>query len=131
MGSDNSGLGVTQPTKGKKEAIRTHSHPSQPVESDSHGKTTMADQEDHAEGNGQNQVNEEQSTFGFPIMDPETQVQMKNISLSTLPHFYGKVHEDLDSFLFEFDTLCRSYDYSSYAQKLKLFPATLKDATLC
>ena len=56
--------------------------------------------EDHAEGSGENQVNEEQSTFGFPIVDPDTQVQTKNISPLALPHFYGKVHEDLDSFLF-------------------------------
>ena len=64
-------------------------------------------------------------------MDPNTQVQMKNISPSTLPHFYGKVHEELNTFLFEFDIFCGSYDYSSHAQKLKLFPATLKDASLC
>jgi hypothetical protein len=40
------------------------------------------------------------------------------------------VTEDLDAFLFEFDILCRSYDYSSDAQKLRLFPATLKGAAL-
>lgn len=34
-------------------------------------------------------------------------------------------------FLFEFDVLCHNYDYQSDAQKLKLFPVTLKDATLC
>jgi len=37
----------------------------------------MTDQEDHAEGTGENQVNEEQSNFGFTIVDPDTQVQMK------------------------------------------------------
>lgn len=63
-------------------------------------------------------------------MDPDIQVQMKNIPPPSLPRFYGKVHEDPDSFLFEFDILCRSYDYSSDAQKLKLFPTTLKDALL-
>ena len=50
---------------------------------------------------------------------------------TSLPHFYGKVSDDLNSFLFEFDILCRSYDYNNDAQKLKLFPATLKDSTLC
>ena len=55
---------------------------------------------------------------------------MKNIPLSTLPNFRGASSEDPDAFLFEFDVLCRSYDYSSNAHKLKLFPATLKDATL-
>lgn len=33
-------------------------------------------------------------------------------------------------YMYEFDILCISYDYSSNAYKLKLFPATLKDATL-
>ena len=56
---------------------------------------------------------------------------MKNIPPSSLPHFHGKVQEDPDSFLIEFDILCRSYDYSTDAQKLRLFPATLKDLALC
>ena len=34
------------------------------------------------------------------------------------------------TFLFEFDVLCRGYDYISDTQKFKLFPATLKGATL-
>ena len=38
--------------------------------------------------------------------------------------------EDLDAFLFEFDILCRSYNYVNDAQKLKLFPATLKNDAL-
>jgi len=63
-------------------------------------------------------------------VNPKTQVQMKNIPPSSLPHFYGKVHEDPNSFLFEIDILCRSYDYSSDAHKLKLFPATLKGVAL-
>ena len=40
---------------------------------------------------------------------------MKNISPSVLPHFYGKVAEDPDEFLFEFDILCRRYDYTTNA----------------
>ena len=56
---------------------------------------------------------------------------MKNISPSVLPHFHGKAAEDLDEFLFEFDILCRSYDYIIDAQKLKLFSTTLKDNALC
>ena len=55
---------------------------------------------------------------------------MKNISPLVLPHFHGKVAKDLDEFLFEFDILCRSYDYITNAQKMKLFPATLKDNAL-
>lgn len=91
----------------------------------------MENQEDHAKEIGENQVNEEQSIFEFPIVGPDTQVQMKNLSPLILPHFYGKVYEDLDSFLFEFYILCRSYDYLFDAQKLKLFLTTLKNATLC
>jgi hypothetical protein len=38
--------------------------------------------------------------------------------------------EDPYLFLFEFDILCRTYNYLDDAQKLKLFPATLKDSAL-
>jgi hypothetical protein len=47
-----------------------------------------------------------------------------------LDTFYGKSSEDLDTFLFEFDILCRSYNYLQDTRKLKLFPATLKDSAL-
>jgi hypothetical protein len=40
------------------------------------------------------------------------------------------VTKDPDAFIFEFDILCRSYDYCNDAQKLKLFPSTLKDSSL-
>ena len=56
---------------------------------------------------------------------------MKNISPSVLPRFHGKAAEDLDEFLFEFDILYGSYDYVIDAQKLKIFPATLRDNELC
>ena len=55
---------------------------------------------------------------------------MKNIPPLALPHFHGMSFEDPDSFLFEFDIVCRSYNYVRDAQKLKLFPATLKDSAL-
>lgn len=55
---------------------------------------------------------------------------MKNIPLSSLPSFQGMTVEDPDTFSFEIDVLCRSYDYISDAQKLKLFPATLKGVAL-
>ena len=55
---------------------------------------------------------------------------MKNIPPSSLPTFYGKSNEDLDTFLFEFDILCKSYNYLQDAYKLKIFPATLKYFTL-
>jgi hypothetical protein len=75
-------------------------------------------------------ANNETETFGFPILDITRDVSMKNIPLSSLPHFHGMSTKDPDSFLFEFDILCRSYNYTDSAQKLKLFPATLKDSTL-
>ena len=65
-------------------------------------------------------------TYGFPILDETRNVVMKNISPSVLPHFHGMSTEDLDSFLFEFDILCRSYNYVNDAQKVKLFLAILK-----
>ena len=54
---------------------------------------------------------------------------MKNINPSVLT-FHGMSTEDPNAFLFEFDILCRSYNYVNDAQKMKLFPATLKDASL-
>jgi len=32
--------------------------------------------------------------------------------------------------MFEFDVLCKTYDYASSKQKMNMFPITLKDATL-
>ena len=89
----------------------------------------------HLEGTGNtdgdyNEKEEELVTFEFPIKETGGATQMKNIPPSALPYFSGVSSEYLDAFLFEFDVLCRSYDYSSNAQKLKLFPTTLKDAAL-
>jgi hypothetical protein len=47
-----------------------------------------------------------------------------------LPLFYGLVTEDPDTFLFDFDIMCRIYDYTIDAHRLKLFSATLKDVSL-
>jgi hypothetical protein len=69
-------------------------------------------------------------TFGFPILDISRNINMKNIPLSSLPTFRGMSTEDPYLFLFEFDILCRSYNYSDDTQKIKLFPATMKDSTL-
>ena len=69
-------------------------------------------------------------TFEFPIQESEGIFQMKNIPPSAIPNFRGLPSEDPNTFLFEFDVLCRSYDYYSNAHKLKLFPATLKEAAL-
>ena len=42
------------------------------------------------------------SSFGFPIVDEETNATMKNILPSVLPNFYGLKSEDPETFLFEF-----------------------------
>jgi len=68
--------------------------------------------------------------FGFPILDEDTTMTMKNILPSILPNFHGLRREDPETFLFEFEVLYRSYDYLHDAQNLKLFPVTLKDAAL-
>ena len=81
-------------------------------------------------GNNNNAIVQHNRTFEFPIHPPKDNAPMKNIPHSTLLVFRGSIFEDLDMFLFEFCVLCNSYDYQSDAQKLKLFPATLKDATL-
>ena len=79
------------------------------------------------EGEGENRT---EATFRFPILDIIQDVTIKNIHPSSLPTFYGKSNEDPDTFLFEFDILCRSYNYLQDPHKQKLFPATLKDSAL-
>lgn len=73
---------------------------------------------------------ENESSFGFLIIDEETNATMKNISPFVLPNFHGLKSEYPKTFLFEFKVLCRTYDYLQDAQKLKLFPSTLKRETL-
>ena len=59
-----------------------------------------------------------ETTFRFPILDLIQNVNMRNIPLSSLPVFYGKSIEDPNTYLFEFDVLCRSYNYLHDSQKL-------------
>ena len=77
---------------------------------------------------------EQETTFRFLILDTNAilgeEVKMKNIPPSILPNFYGMTSEDPDSFLFEFDILCRTYGYTDDTHKLRLFPATLKATAL-
>ena len=86
----------------------------------------MAEEEEWIEDEEQ----EDEEIFGFPILDQAPNVAMKNINPSILPTFHGMTTEDLDAFPFEFDILCRSYNYVNDSQKLKLFPATLKNVSL-
>eukprot|EP00253_Pinus_taeda_P016362 PITA_16362 len=82
----------------------------------------------------QDQREEEESTFKFPIQEPgenhDEEIKMKNIPPSVLPNFYGMASEDPDSFLFEFDIVCRTYGYTDDAHRLRLFPTTLKASAL-
>jgi hypothetical protein len=68
----------------------------------------------------------ETKTFGFPILYISINISMKNIPLSSLPTFRGMSIEDPDLFLFEFDILCRIYNYLDDAQKINLYPTTMK-----
>ena len=72
----------------------------------------------------------EEDLIGFPIQDMDISVHMKNIPPSFLPNFHGMRIEDLETFLFEFEILCRPYGYLSHTQKLRFFLATLKDKSL-
>jgi hypothetical protein len=77
-----------------------------------------------------NQQQPQTSTLEYPIVDPVSNAPMKAIPLQNLPTFHGLISEYPDAFLFEFDVLCRGYDYTFEPQKLKLFPYTLKGASL-
>ena len=67
-------------------------------------------------------------TFELPIKDPG--VAQMHISPSALPKFHGLENEDPDTFLFDFEVLCRGYGYYTNYQRLQVFPLTIKRATL-
>lgn len=66
-------------------------------------------------------------TFEFPIKTILGEALMKNILHSTLLNFYSITTKDLETLLFEFNVLCRSYDYTSNGQKIKFFPPLEKE----
>jgi len=66
----------------------------------------------------------------FPIIEMNGDTKMRNISPSALPHFHGLTSEDPDTFLFDFYVICKTYDYTTDDQKLKLFPSILKNVAL-
>ena len=72
----------------------------------------------------------EEDPLEFPIQDTDGSVHMKNIPPSFLPKFHGLRSKDLKKFLFKFEIVCISYVYLLKTQKLRLFPATLKDRSL-
>ena len=90
----------------------------------------MRDEEEGLRVENQDRLEDHEQTFGFPILDLAQDTNMKTINPSVLPTFHGMSMEDPDAFLFEFDILCKSYNYINDAKKLKLFPTTLKDAAL-
>jgi hypothetical protein len=77
-----------------------------------------------------NQPRTQTSTLEYPIVDLVSNSPMKAIPLQNILTFNGLISEDPDTFLFEFDALCRGYDYTSEPHKLNLFPSTLKGETL-
>lgn len=66
----------------------------------------------------------------LPIREINEEARMKNISHTSLPHFYGLTFEDTDTFMFDFIVFCRTYDYAYYEKKMKFFPSILKGETL-
>jgi len=79
----------------------------------------------NARGNG------ERIEGTFSIWETNGDTKMKIISPLALPHFDGLTTEDPDTFLFEFSTIYRTYDYAENEKKFELFPSTLKYATFC
>lgn len=75
-------------------------------------------------------LQDQTSTLEYPIVDPVTNAPMKAIPLQNIPTFHEMTSQDTNTFLFEFDVLCKGYDYTTDPQKLKLFPSTLKGAAL-
>ena len=53
--------------------------------------------------------------FEFPIGEITKEVPMKVVPLSSLPNLHGSMSEDPNTFVFEFDILCQSFDYTSNA----------------
>ena len=77
-----------------------------------------------------NQQTPQTSTLQYPIVDTTVNAHMKAIPLQHIPTFHGLTSEDPDAFLFEFNVLCKGYNYTTDPQKLKLFPSTLKGVAL-
>ena len=64
----------------------------------------------------------EEDPYGFPIQENDINVQMKKIHPYVLPNFKGMRLEGPETFIFEFEIICRSYGYSLHIQKLNFFP---------
>ena len=66
----------------------------------------------------------------FLIREIDGETRMKNFSPSTLQHIHGLTYDSIETFMFEFFVVYRTYEYASDDQNLKLFPSTLKDAVV-
>ena len=67
-----------------------------------------------------------EEVFEFLIKESNEKTKMKNINHISRPNFHGLTIKDPQTFLFEFEVVCRTYDYTLDARKLKLFPSSLK-----
>jgi hypothetical protein len=85
---------------------------------------------DQMEHQNQPRPQAQTTTLEYLIVDMVASAPMKANPLQNIPTFNGLISEDPDTFLFEFDVLCRGYDYTFKPHKLKLFPSTLKGAYL-
>jgi len=56
---------------------------------------------------------ENRAEGAFPIRETNGDARMKNTNPSSLPHSHGLTSEDPDTFLFEFVSIWRNYDYTS------------------
>lgn len=51
--------------------------------------------------------------FECSVRETTGETKMKNINPSSLPLFHDLILEDLETFLSEFEVICRSYDNAS------------------
>lgn len=56
------------------------------------------------------------STLEYPIVNQVANGPMKAIPLQSIQTFLGMIIEDPDSFMFEFNVLCRGYDFTTDPQ---------------
>ena len=89
-------------------------------------KEELAEKVEEMDGDDEN----EEDPLGFLIQDTDFSVHMRNIPPYFSPNFLGMRSEDAETFLFEFEIVCRPYGYLLNTKNLRLFPTTLKDRSL-
>lgn len=68
--------------------------------------------------NHNNHVDANEAIFQFPINNPIDDTRLKFIPPIVISIFLGHPHEEPNLFLFEFDVMCRTYDYTMDAHKI-------------